>query len=226
MNQYLPLLEECILFKRMTSTEIFNMLKEAQYTITSFTPDEMIAIEGEPCAHLGIILKGAIESRKISSSGKTITLAHFSKGDIFGEPIVFSSTKLFPASIFSTTETEILFIHRNHISTLCQRSSQFMENFMQTLSDKTLFLTRKIQLLSLATIRQKICSYLLEQYKHQNSLTITLSMSRKRMAELLGVQRPSLSREFINMRDEGLINFHRNIVTIRDLQKLEEAMFQ
>lgn len=226
MKRYIQFLEECILFKQIPPEESLNMLELSQYTITTFAPNEMIALEGEPCTHLGVILKGSIESRKISPSGKIITLAHFSIGDLFGEPIVFSATKLYPASIFATTDTEILFIHRKDVFTLCQKSPQFMENFMQTLSDKTLYLTRKIQLLTLTTIRQKICSYLLEQYKQQNSETLTLPISRKQMAELLGVQRPSLSREFINMRDEGLIDFKGNTVTIHDLHSLEEAMFQ
>jgi CRP-like cAMP-binding protein len=46
-------------------------------------------------------------------------------------------------------------------------------------------------------------------------------MSKQQFAEYIGVQRPSLSRELINMRDEGLIEFDRKTITILDIPALE-----
>jgi len=65
----------------------------------------------------------------------------------------------------------------------------------------------------------------MDEYQKQKSKEIILPLSRKEMAEYLGVQRPSLSREFINMKDEGLIDFERNNVTLLDIPAIEDYLF-
>ena len=96
---------------------------------------------------------------------------------------------------------------------------------MELLSNKILVLNKKIKNLSFDTIREKICSYILDEYKKQKSKNIILPFTRKEMAENLGVQRPSLSREFIKMKEEGLIDFNKNNVTILDMEALEDYLY-
>lgn len=50
-----------------------------------------------------------------------------------------------------------------------------------------------------------------------------LSMNRNELADFLNVARPSLSREMCRMRDEGMIDFHRSSVRIRDMEALKAA---
>ena len=57
------------------------------------------------------------------------------------------------------------------------------------------------------TIRESIISYLDYERKKQNSNIIKLSMTKKALAERIGVQRTSLSRELAKMREDGLIEF-------------------
>ncbi len=104
---------------------------------------------------------------------------------------------------------------------MCSSYPIVLNNFMQLLSSKILLLNRKIKELSFETLRQKISNYLLSQYEIQNTLALILPMSRKNLAEHLGVQRPSLSREFVNMKNDGLIDFNKNLVQIKDLEALK-----
>ena len=62
---------------------------------------------------------------------------------------------------------------------------------------------------------------LLKKYNKEKSTTIKLEFSRKDWADKLGVQRPSLSRELMKMRDAGLIDFSKNIIEIKDLEGLK-----
>ena len=107
---------------------------------------------------------------------------------------------------------------------MCSAYPKVLNNFMRLLSSKILLLNRKIKELSFETLRQKISNYLLSQYEIQKTTELTLPMSRKDLAEHLGVQRPSLSREFINMKEDGLINFNKRLVQIKDLDGLEDIL--
>ncbi|HEY8349361.1 MAG TPA: helix-turn-helix domain-containing protein, partial [Clostridia bacterium] len=64
---------------------------------------------------------------------------------------------------------------------------------------------------------------LLEQYKKSGKTTFMLAMNRNELADFLNVARPSLSREMCRMRDEGMIDFHRSSVQIRDMEALKAA---
>ncbi|HSQ33719.1 MAG TPA: helix-turn-helix domain-containing protein, partial [Peptostreptococcaceae bacterium] len=69
-------------------------------------------------------------------------------------------------------------------------------------------------------------NYILDQYKMQNNIFVDLSISKQRLSEYLGIPRPSLSRELMNMKNDGLIDYDRNIVKIIDLEGLENILTQ
>lgn len=65
---------------------------------------------------------------------------------------------------------------------------------------------------------------LIEEYDIQRNLFLMLPYSRSEMAELLGIPRPSLSRELVNMQNDGIIEFNRNIIKLLDIEALENLL--
>ncbi|MBE6064553.1 Crp/Fnr family transcriptional regulator [Clostridium cochlearium] len=218
------ILENSIIFKDMEQKDIIRILDSINYTVKFFHKDENIAIEEDPCNSLGIIINGNVEIQKIFASGKAITIDRLKCGNIFGEVIIFSNMRKYPATITAVRETSVMFISREEILKLCSLNSKFLNNFMGLLSNKILMLNKKVKNLSYNSIRQKISSYLLEEYNKIGSLNLKLNISRKEMAELLGVPRPSLSREMIKMKEEGLIDFNKNVIKILDEEALEDVL--
>lgn len=224
MKNIIPALDKCVLFKNISKEEIETLLKETSYNINTYKKNEIIALEENKCSNLGIILEGKVEVQKIFPSGKVIALNTFEEGNIFGEALVFSKKNVYPSTIVSINNTKIMFVQKNDIIQLCSRSDKFLNNFMTVLSDRILMLSGKIRNLSYETIRKKIANVLLEEYKKQKTVFLTLPYSRKKMAEILDVQRPSLSRELIKMKEDGIIDFDKNIIKIVSLELLEECL--
>ncbi|MGI6684175.1 MAG: Crp/Fnr family transcriptional regulator [Bacillota bacterium] len=224
MDKYLTILQNSLFFQDVNLTEMKKILNNTSHKIITYPSEAIIAGEGENCDHLGIILMGRIEIQKIYSSGKTVTIAQFREGNFFGEAIIFSNQHFYPGTVVSRGETKILFLHKTAVITLCRDYPSILESFMRLLSERILMLNKKITELSLGTIRQKICFFLLEEYQKQKSLLIKLTMSKETLAEHMGIQRPSLSRELIKMREEGLIDLGKKYITIKDITQLEEAL--
>lgn len=95
--------------------------------------------------------------------------------------------------------------------------------FLQSISDKTLILTDKIKSISMKTIRQCIIDFLTYEYYIQKNQRIVLGISKKELAERIGVQRPSLLRELSKMRTDGLIEYDARSITIKDLEFMEKS---
>lgn len=225
MNEIIKILKQCILMKGFSEDTIDEILKNINYTINSFSKGELLALEDSYCSSIGIVIKGSVEVQKIYASGKTITMSNLDVGNIFGEVIIFSNKSTYPATIAASENCQVMFISKENILKLCSLNSNFLSNFMTLLSNKILMLNKKLRNISYQTIRQKIASYVLDEYKSINKLTISLKCTKKEMAEQLGIPRPSLSRELINMKDEGILDFNKNIITILDLESLENILF-
>lgn len=224
MKTYIPSLLKCVLFKNMNGDEVESVLQNIPNNIKSYTSEDIIAIEGDNCDSVGIILSGDIEIHKAFASGKLFTINHFEMGNIFGEALVFSGEHTYPATILSSNDSYVMFISRNDIIKLMTLDTRILNNFMGVLSNRILMLNQRLTNLTFDTLRKKIANILLLEYLKQKNNYITLPYSRKKMAEMLNIPRPSLSRELVNMKEDGLIDFYKNKVKILDIKSLEDSL--
>lgn len=86
------------------------------------------------------------------------------------------------------------------------------------LSQKTLSMNDRIQVLSKPTLREKLMT-LLTQYSTREGKNFNLPFDRNTMAAYLGVNRSALSRELSKMREEGRIDFYKNSFSILPSKK-------
>lgn len=223
MEAYISSLLKCVLFNNMKGDEIKKTIQHIPYSLNEFSNGDVIAIEGDSCDSLGIILDGDIEIHKSFASGKNVTINHFEAGNIFGEALVFSGQHLYPATIISSNQSKIMFIHRNDIIHLMTLDTRILNNFMGVLSNRILMLNQRLTNLTLDSLRKKIANMLLIEYKKQGTSYLTLPYSRKKMAEMLNSPRPSLSRELAKMREDGLIDFYKNSIKLLDIEGLKDV---
>jgi len=222
MNVLSDNLKRCILFKDIKYEDLSNFLNMSNYTIKKYPKGNMVVFEGSKCEELGILLEGLLEAQALYPSGKLLTLTRLKPVEIFGEAILFSKMNKFPATIGAIKDSKIMFIKKEDLINCLTNCHKFMENFLELLSNKLLILNKKIKMLSLESIRKKIGNFLREEHKKQGSNIIKVSLSRKEMAEHMGIQRPSLSRELIKMRDSGIIDFNREVIIIKDMSALSK----
>lgn len=218
---FLPSIKKSHLFKDFTDADIIELFNVITVKAEKYDKEEIIYTEEDVCNSLCLIIEGKVEIQKIDPTGKVLTVAVFSEGDEFGENLIFSDITNFPMTVVSKTASKILSIPKESVVKLCQMRSEFLYEYLRTISNKALMLSRRIKDVTLKTIRQKIAEYIIEEYKKQKKPDVYINISKKEWADKLGVQRPSLSRELIKMKEEGIIDYGRDIVKIIDLGLLE-----
>lgn len=218
-------LKKCTLFKGMDPNNIYEVVNNSFFIERKYLKNEIIAFEDDECSSLGIIVEGKVEIKKISASGKSYLIAILNEGDIFGEALIFSDNNKYPATIFAACDCTILYLSKEKVINLCKSDTKFIENFASQLSNRILMLNKKIKELSLDTLRIKLLDFLYKEYEKTSSIKIKLGTSKKLLAERFGVQRPSLSREIINLKKEGIIDFDKDFVVIKDIEAIENELF-
>lgn len=224
MDKYIDSLSKSILFKNIDKDKINDLVRDLKYSIIDYEKNDIIAIEGDDCSSLGVILSGKVEIHKPFPSGKVVTINTFSEGNVFGEALVFSKRHRYPATVVSTNSSKVMYIDKLEVIRLMKKDEGVLNNFVSILSNRILMLNDRITNLSLDTIRKKISNIILTEYKKQNSNYLVLPFCRKKMAELLNIPRPSLSRELMKMKTEGIIDYYKNKIKIVDLKKLEDSL--
>lgn len=204
----------------MTKKELREHFKDYPYSIKDYSRGQIIRLENENYCSLDILLQGKVSAQKIDEDGNILQVAQFLSGDFFGANLLFSSRSSSPMTIVAESPSSIIRLSKEFIISLSQTNSKFLMSFLRAISDRSLVLTDKIESMSLKTIREKIFDYLKYEYSIRQNPRIVLSFSKKELAERLGVQRTSLSRELAKMRDDGLIDFDAKSITIKDLEKI------
>lgn len=226
MNKYLDNLKKSVLFHSLQLSHINSLINSINYHITIYNEGDVIAIEGDDCNDLGIILDGTIEIHKPFSSGKVVTINNFHAGNVFGEAIMFSESHNYPANVISTSKSKIMYIGKDEFIKLLKLNDEVLTNFLSLLSNRILMLNDRITNLSLDTVRKKVANIILDEHKKQKKNLIVLPFCRRRMAEMLNIPRPSLSRELSKMRDDGMIKFNKNRIQILNKHLLEDILLK
>jgi len=219
-------LKDIPLFKSFKSDDFIRFFKDIRYKIEEFSKDSMVFMEDEICNTLNIILEGNIRIQKIDPIGKSLVVVEFTKGDIIGETLLFGEDSRYPMTGISVEKSIVLYIEKDAVLSLCQRDVNFLNEFFKLLSSKSITLSKRLKEISLKTIRQKISEFLILEYSKLKVKKIPLNMTKKEWADILGVQRPSLSRELIRMKNDGVIDYDYNFVYIKDLRALKSTLYE
>ena len=207
MKKYLELMRQIDLIKSIKPEEIESYLSEESCKITQYGTNTLLHFVGEVCSKLEIILSGKVVIERIDESGNLMTIAEFYGGDVLGGNLMFSKNPYYPMTVTSKDATLILEINKNRLFSLFSDNHEFLKSYLEYVSDHTVILGDRIKHYVNRTIRESILSYLDYECKKQNSDIIKLNLTKKALAERIGVQRTSLSRELAKMREDGLIEF-------------------
>jgi len=215
----------CELFKGMNDAEITSVLTCLNPKVYRYSKNELVAIEGDQLTGLGVVLAGDVVVTRENAVGNRIIIATNGPGGMFGEIAAFAGNFMWPATIIARETCEVMFLPSEKIVGSCENAcvshKLMIANVLKIISLKALLLNKKIDYLVIKSMRGKVCAFLLDQFKKQGKQTFVIPLKRNELADFLNVSRPSLSREMGKLRDEGIIEFHRASIKIKDLNTLK-----
>lgn len=224
----LKLLSQTALFKTIDIEVLSGMMGCFRPSVKAYDKGQTLVVAGEPFTGIGIVLNGEVIIAKESLAGNRTIMSVLKAGDMFGEMVSFSPEKKWPATASAQTHCEVIYIAPETVLGMCQRVCDghriMIENLLRIMSKKALMLNKKLEYLSIRSLRGRLSAYLLEQHKRSGTLIFTLPMNRDELADFFNVARPSISRELSKMRDEGLIDYHKASFKLLDMDGLMSAL--
>lgn len=220
-------LKKSPLFFEMTESEIESCLSCSGSEIIPYEKDELIFRQHDVPRKLLVLVEGTVVVGNDSSSGKRSIVATLDQpGDLFGEVFLFLNKNEYDHYAQAVVPAKILQIPKDFMYHSCGKDCDYhtkmISNMLSILAQKAYYLNRKLQIVSCATLRQKIARVLMQNSSPDG--WVTLSMNREELADFMNTARPSLSRELMKMQDEGILKIEKRKMKIIDLEKLQNNL--
>lgn len=207
MSNYIALMKKTPLLNSIPHSDLDSYLKDGSFKTIVYGNNNIIHFIGEMCLKSEILLAGKVVVERIDESGNLMTISEFYENDILGGNLLFSKNPYYPMMITAKQPTVVLEISKDRLFKLFSNNHDFLRSYLESISDHAMILGDRIKHYVNKTIRECIMNYLEHERKKQNSNKIQLSITKKALADKIGVQRTSLSRELSKMRRDGLIRY-------------------
>ena len=206
------------LFAGIDAGDMELMLGCIGYHIGTYRKEEIIAFEEENINHVGVVLTGAVDMIKEDIWGNRTMLVRSYPEDIFGETFACGEDTLSVVTFVAAEDTKVLFLSFCRVMHTCTHACRFhqtlVENMVRLIARKNRELMRKIEVVSKKSLREKILAYLSIQAQSQGKRRFEIHLGRVEWAEYLCADRSALTRELAKMKEEGILDYHRNTFEI------------
>ena len=213
MNNYFSILRNTTLFCGIQEQELSAMLDCLGATRRSYPKGSYLLRAGDPLSLLGVVISGAVFILREDFWGNRTILSKVQPGEMFGETYACLGCSA-SVSVQADSDCTVLWLDVHRVATSCSSACSFhthlIQNLLRAMAEKNLQLTGKLQITSQRSLREKILSYLSAQSQLAGSPAFTIPFSRQQLADYLAVDRSALSSALGKLRDEGILEFHRN----------------
>lgn len=207
---YKDILDKVSYFDNIENIDTF--IKDRTIKIRNFVKNNTIREINEECNFVDIVVDGKVIAYSLSENGNATIMFEFKRGSIIGANMILTGGK-YPLNFYSEGQTQIISISKSAIEQLL-KNYDFTIKFFKALSINSQNLNQKVFMFHKKTIRENLIKYFNEQAIVQKSKSIVLPISKKELADYLGIQRQSLFRELKKMRDEKIILVNNRIITL------------
>lgn len=214
MNKKMLSYKQYTLFKPLSEKQLLDV-----HTRT-YKKNAVIHFESEVCSHVEVILSGQVAVTRIGDDGNLMVVADFHPDAVLGGNLVFSKNPHYPMTIIAKSDVALASLSKETLLDFCLSEPEFLKTFLQVISDNAMVLGDKIKNYVSRSIVDGVKAFLKNQYFIQDSTTLTLNITKKALAEQMGIQRTSLSRVLQKMKADGIIDYDQKTIVLLNLDAI------
>ena len=212
------------LFKSVDISDLERILEDLNVSETRFKKNEILAMQDEPCNRRIILQSGSVKAEMTSPAGQIAKVEDIKAPNPLAILFLFGDDNHFPVEVTALEDISALVIPKQSVLKMLGRNETLLKNYLDISADYATKLSKKLNFVTLRTIRQKLAMYLLDLANKQQSNVVELDKSKRALAEYFGVTRPALERELARMQEDNIISNNRREITIENKYRLKELV--
>lgn len=200
-------------FRNLPEEHLEEFMRRTPNVLRRYPANDFIALQHSVCHSLYLLYEGKVRTHMVNGEGKQVTIEEIEAPRLLAPAFIFATDNRFPVNILTVTPCEVLVLNKEDFVGLMQKEPIVMQNFLRIISDRSIFLSQKLNSFALQNLKGRLAAYLLEREGQH---------SQQEIADVLGVARPSLARVLAELVDEGCIRVERREIMIIDRKLLSK----
>src|SRR4051794_3297770 len=214
-------------FSELGRTELEQVAEVA--VPRSFGAGEVVFREGDESNTTYVVRAGHARALRSHSDGRTLTLANFGPGEVFGELAMFDSDRR-SATIEAIDDLELLAILGSDMQRLMREHPDIAVKLVVTLGRRLREVTARLPRQSFQTVQSRVATVIAElvrdaQGEGADPADVLITATQAEVAQLAGSSRESASRFLATLERAGIITQGRGKLTVHDPGALQRYVF-
>ena len=194
-----------------------------------FVSGEVVFREGDESSTCYIVRHGRARAVREHPDGRSITLANFGPGDIFGELAMFDDERR-SATIETLEDTEAIAILGGDMRRLLAEHADIAVKLLASLGRRLRETNERLARQSFQTVQSRVASVLLQLVAGARSEgveegDVLITSTQASLAQLAGSSRESASRFLAVLERAGIITQGRGKLVVHDPAALERYVY-
>lgn len=195
----------------------------------AFEAGQVVFREGDSSDTCYVVRTGRARAVRQHPSGRTIALATFGPGDIFGELAMFEEERR-SATVEAIAATSAVAILGPDMRRLMAEHPQISTRLVIALGRRLREMNERLLRQSFQTVQSRVAAVLMELVAQERSdgagdRDVLLIATQAQLAQMAGSSRESASRFLAVLERAGAISQGRGRLTVHDVQALERYVF-
>lgn len=207
------------LFRGLPPSVLARILAVSDCTAAEYEKNEVVYDKTNFYRSLGIVLEGRLRVTKENADKRPIVMSTLQRGAMFGAAALFNSEPEYATKITAIERSRVLFLPQRLVKRMIEREPDIAENYIRYLSERILFLNRKIYFLTAGTAEQRLAGFLLDNLAVGEFSEMPMTMHR--LADALNMSRASLYRAFDELTASGAVSKQGKLVCINNAELLK-----
>ena len=187
--------------------------------------------EGDEGSTCYIVRSGRARAIREHPDGRSITLAHFAPGDIFGEMSMFDGERR-SATVETTEGTEAIAILSADMHRLLREHPDISVKLIAALGQRLRDTNERLARQSFQTVQSRVAAVLAQLVETARAEAgqgsegdVTITTTQAELAQLAGSSRESASRFLAVLERAGIITQGRGRLTVHDAEALGRYVY-
>ena len=194
-----------------------------------FQAGEIVFKEGDEGSTCYVVRSGRARAVREHPDGRSITLAHFGPGDIFGEMAMLDGDRR-SATVESIDETDAIAILSADMHRLLREYPDISVKLIAALGRRLRDTNERLARQSFQTVQSRVAAVLAElvasaREERETEGDVVITSTQAELARLAGSSRESASRSLAVLERAGIISQGRGRLTVHDPESLERYVY-
>lgn len=204
------------IFHSWTREKVEAFVEEFPHFFKTYRKGQYICFQNDPIHTVQILYDGKVRALMGNDEGKQITIEYLDQPQILASAFIFATQDSYPVSIEVLEDSKIMVIQKKDFLKLMQDNPIILENFLKVISDKALFLSRKVDSFALKSLSGRLASFLLEKKSR--------GYTQQEIADVLGVARPSLARVLADFVEKDYVRMEKRRLYVENEKALRSLI--